>query len=62
MGLNLKKLLDKIKIGVAVGTIVAGANPKASKVLGKVQKGEEIAEKAGDIASMVHDMLKKQAE
>jgi hypothetical protein len=57
MKFNLKDILSKVAIGVAVGKVAMGG--KHSKIFDRIEQGEEIANKASEIQDLVSQMFKK---
>ena len=51
MKFKLSKWLTRIRIGIAVGKVVAGG--KAGGLFDRVEKGVEVADKAKEIADLV---------
>ena len=56
MKFKLSEWLTRIRIGIAVGKVVAGG--KAGGVFTRVEKGVEVADKAKEIADLVKAITK----
>jgi len=54
---KLSEWLARIRIGIAVGKVVAGG--KAGGVFDRVEQGVEVADKAKEIADLVKVITKK---
>ena len=59
MKFKLGKLLKKVRLGLAVGRIVAGGSSKHAKVFDRIENGADIADKAKEIADMVKEIAQK---
>ena len=55
MKFKLSEWLTRIRIGIAVGKVVAGG--KAGGVFDRVEKGVEVADKAKEIADLVRKVV-----
>lgn len=57
MGFKLSQIFQQVRIGIAVGKVVAGG--KHGKIFEKIEQGAEIAEQAKALGDFVKGILKK---